>query len=96
MPTYDIRYMNRDGTVAARFFAHCSGDDEAKALMRAIQMEGVRQVSVWHGNRLIYTGLHNFAIPADPVAADAQARAAAFSPEAGEDVGNQFVKLAVT
>ena len=79
MPAYEIRYGNKDGSVAARFIAHCGGDEEAKALMRAIQMEGLRQVSVWHGKRLLYTRLHNFEVPADPVAADAQAAAAAVS-----------------
>ena len=55
MPAYEIRYLKKDGTLAARFFATCAGDDDAKKLAHAIQLEGARQIAVWDGQRLIYT-----------------------------------------
>jgi hypothetical protein len=55
MPAYEIRYLNKDGSLAARFHATCVGDDDAKKLAHAIQLDGARQIAVWDGQRLIYT-----------------------------------------
>lgn len=55
MPAYEIRYLRKDGSVAARFHARCQGDDDAKNLAHAIQLEGARQIAVWDGQRLLYT-----------------------------------------
>lgn len=67
MPAYEIRYLRKDGSLAARFFATCATDDDAKKLAHAIQLEGARQMAVWDGQRLLYTrplsGLMNAAAP---------------------------------
>lgn len=82
MPAYEIRYLRKDGSLAARFFATCATDDDAKKLAHAIQLEGARQMAVWDGQRLIYTrplsGLMN---SASPVYSPTDfSRAAAFAP----------------
>lgn len=67
MPAYEIRYLKKDGSLAARFYATCTGDDDAKKLAHSIQLEGARQIAVWDGQRLLYTrplsGLMNAAAP---------------------------------
>ena len=55
MPAYEIRYLNKDGSLAARFHATCVSDQDAKNLAHAIQLDGARQIAVWDGQRLIYT-----------------------------------------
>ena len=67
MPAYEIRYLRKDGSLAARFFATCATDDDAKKLAHSIQLEGARQMAVWDGQRLLYTrplsGIMNSAAP---------------------------------
>jgi hypothetical protein len=67
VPAYEIRYLKKDGSLAARFFATCATDDDAKKLAHAIQLEGARQMAVWDGQRLLYTrplsGLMNATAP---------------------------------
>jgi hypothetical protein len=55
MPAYEIRYLNKNGSLAACFHATCVGDDDAKKLAHAIQLDGAHQIAVWDGQRLIYT-----------------------------------------
>ena len=57
MPTYEIRYLNKESSITAKFRAACRDDDEAKALAHAIdiEMEAARQIAVWDGQRLIFT-----------------------------------------
>ncbi|HEX3809325.1 MAG TPA: hypothetical protein VH000_05375 [Rhizomicrobium sp.] len=57
MPTYEIRYLNKESAIAAKFRAACRDDIEAKALAHAIhiQMDAARQIAVWDGQRLIFT-----------------------------------------
>jgi hypothetical protein len=67
VPAYEIRYLRKDGSLAARFFATCASDDDAKKLAHAIQLEGARQMAIWDGQRLFYTrplsGVMNSAPP---------------------------------
>ena len=54
MPTYDICYLNTDGTLAAKFCALCTDDKQAKILAHAMKRSGTRQIEVWDGKTLVY------------------------------------------
>jgi hypothetical protein len=57
MPAYEIRYLDKSNVLAARFRVGCRDDDEAKKLAHSIevQMDAIRQIAVWEGQRLIFT-----------------------------------------
>ncbi|MDE2184775.1 MAG: hypothetical protein KGJ78_17310 [Alphaproteobacteria bacterium] len=54
MPSYDICYLNEDGTVAARIAADCVNDMQAKVLAHAMKLEGSKKIEVWDGVTLVY------------------------------------------
>mgnify|MGYP001603882513 CR=1 FL=1 len=54
MPTYDICYLNIDGTLAAKLSALCANDKQAKILAHAMKLAGTRQIEVWDGKTLVY------------------------------------------
>jgi len=47
MPSYDICYLNPDGTVAAKLQAECASDREAKILAHALKEKGQKRIKVW-------------------------------------------------
>lgn len=57
MPAYEIRYLDKANALAARFRVGCRDDEEAKKLAHSIdvQMDAIRQIAVWEGQRLIFT-----------------------------------------
>lgn len=54
MMSYDICYLNTDGTLAAKMSALCKNDLKAKVLAHAMKLTGTRQIEVWHGKTLVY------------------------------------------
>jgi hypothetical protein len=54
MPTYDICYLNIDGTLAAKLSALCANDKQAKILAHAMKLSGTRKIEVWDGKTLVY------------------------------------------
>jgi hypothetical protein len=54
MPTYDICYLNIDGSLAAKLSALCTDDKQAKILAHAMKLAGTRQIEVWDGKTLVY------------------------------------------
>jgi hypothetical protein len=54
MPSYDIRYLNTDGSLAAAVTAECAGDLQAKVLAHAMKRKGFVRLEVWDGGHLVY------------------------------------------
>ena len=54
MPSYDICYLNEDGTLHTKIAADCDNDMQAKVLAHALQAKGSRRIEVWEGVTLIY------------------------------------------
>ena len=54
MTSYDIRYLNADGTVKAKIATECSNDIQAKVLAHAMMARGARRIEVWDGPTLVY------------------------------------------
>lgn len=64
MPSYDIRYLNDDGTVEAQIAADCTNDTQAKVLAHAMKMRGSKRIEVWDGITLVYERPEKTAVPA--------------------------------
>ena len=54
MQSYEINYLNDDGTLAAKLSAQCASDKDAKILAHAMKLSGTLQIEVWNGRTLIY------------------------------------------
>lgn len=54
MPSYDIRYLNDDGSLNATIATECANDIQAKVLAHALKAEGSRRIEVWDGPTLVY------------------------------------------
>jgi hypothetical protein len=58
MPSYDIRYLNEDGTLAAEVAAELANETQAKVLAHAMKAKSTRRIEVWRGRSLIYQRPH--------------------------------------
>jgi hypothetical protein len=54
MPSYDIRYLNDDGTLVASVAAECADDTKAKVLAHAMKNKDHARLEVWDGENLVY------------------------------------------
>ena len=54
MPSYDIRYLNEDGSLAAEVAAELANDTQAKVLAHAMKAKSARRIEVWDGESLVY------------------------------------------
>ena len=54
MTSYDIRYLNDDGTLKAKIATECSNDIHAKVMAHAMMADGARRIEVWDGPTLVY------------------------------------------
>ena len=54
MPSYEIFYLNDDGTLDARVAAECANDLQAKILAHAMKKKGLKRIRVWDGANLVY------------------------------------------
>ena len=55
MQNYELRYLKRDGSVAATRVARCPDDGAAKSLALETCHSAARQIEVWLGATLIFT-----------------------------------------
>jgi hypothetical protein len=55
MPSYEICYLNQDGSLAAKFSTICDDQTKAKVMAHAMKLDGAKQIEVWDGRSLIYT-----------------------------------------
>jgi hypothetical protein len=58
MPAYEINYLKKDGSLAAKLEAQCSDDKEAKILAHAMKLAGTLQIEVWTDKTLVYSRPH--------------------------------------
>ena len=58
MPSYEICYLNDDGTLDARVAAKCANDMQAKVLAHAMKKKGLKRIKVWDGKKLVYERPH--------------------------------------
>jgi hypothetical protein len=58
MPSYEICYLNDDGTLDAKVAAECANDLQAKVLAHAMKEKGLRRIRVWDGKHLVYERPH--------------------------------------
>jgi hypothetical protein len=54
MPSYDIRYLDDDGTLKAKIATECTNDMQAKVLAHAMRAKGTKRIEVWDGPTLVY------------------------------------------
>jgi hypothetical protein len=54
MPSYEINYLNSDGSLAAKFETQCAGHKEAQILAHAMKLAGSHQIEVWSERQIIY------------------------------------------
>ena len=54
MPSYDIRFLNDDGTLAAAVAAECANETKAKVLAHAMKNKDHARLEVWDGETLVY------------------------------------------
>jgi hypothetical protein len=55
MRAYCLRYLKSNGTLAVQHWANCNDNAEAKSVALT-RIPGARQVEVWDGETLIFTG----------------------------------------
>ena len=60
MPTYEICYLHRDGSLACTFTAVCRDDVHAKVLAHAMKLSEYRRFEVWRGRNLVYERPQHF------------------------------------
>jgi hypothetical protein len=58
MPSYEICYINDDGTLDAKVGAECDNDLQAKVLAHALKNKGLKRIKVWDGGILVYERPH--------------------------------------
>lgn len=54
MPSYDIRYLDDDGTLKARIAFECATDIQAKVMAHAMKAGNAKRIEVWDGPTLVY------------------------------------------
>jgi hypothetical protein len=54
MPSYDICYLNADGTLACSLSANCPDDTRAKVLAHAMKLSEYKRFEVWMDRTLVY------------------------------------------
>ncbi|MGA7710420.1 MAG: hypothetical protein WCA81_00840 [Rhizomicrobium sp.] len=58
MPSYEICYLNADGTLDAKVAAECDNDLQAKVLAHAMKNKGLKRIRVRNGDHLVYERPH--------------------------------------
>jgi len=54
MPTYDIHYFTRGGTLALKFSTICIDDTRAKIIAHAMKLPECKKFEVWTDGSLVY------------------------------------------
>lgn len=55
MPSYEICYLNADGSLACTLASLCADEVQAKVLAHAMKLSDYKRFEVWQGDRLVYT-----------------------------------------
>jgi hypothetical protein len=64
MPSYEICYMNHDGSLACTLSAMCRDDVHAKVLAHAMKIGAYKRFEVWCDKSLIYERPLHFGLAA--------------------------------
>jgi hypothetical protein len=54
MPAYDIRYLDRAGSLAHAFSAVCDNDKRAQVVAHAMKLPSAERMEVWLDDMLVY------------------------------------------
>jgi hypothetical protein len=54
MPSYEICYLNSDGSLACTLAAGCADDMHAKVLAHAMKLSEYKRFEVWTDRTLVY------------------------------------------
>ena len=54
MPSYEICYLNSDGSLACTLAADCADDTRARVLAHAMKLSEYKRFEVWIGRTLVY------------------------------------------
>ena len=54
MPSYEICYLNSDGSLACTLAANCADDMHAKVLAHAMKLSEYKRFEVWTDRTLVY------------------------------------------
>ena len=60
MPSYEICYLDNDGSLACSFSAMCASETHAKVLAHAMKLSAYKGFEVWQDRRLVYERLQHF------------------------------------
>lgn len=71
MPTYEICYLNDDGSLACTLAAMCRDDLHAKVLAHAMKLGAYKGLEVWRDRKLVYERPQYFGEAAIPLDEDA-------------------------
>ena len=64
MPSFEICYLDDDGSLACSFSAMCANETHAKVLAHAMKLSAYKKFEVWQDRKLIYERPHQFEAPA--------------------------------
>ena len=54
MPSFDVCYLNADGSLACTLAAVCVDETQAKILAHAMKLSRHKRFEVWSGDKLVY------------------------------------------
>lgn len=60
MPSYEICYLDNDGSLTCTFSAMCANETHAKVLAHAMKLSTYKTFEVWQDRTLIYERPHHF------------------------------------
>jgi len=60
MPSYEICYLDNDGSLSCTFSAECANETHAKVLAHAMKLSACRKFEVWQERRLVYERPQHF------------------------------------
>jgi hypothetical protein len=60
MPSYEICYLDNDGSLSCTFSAECANETHAKVLAHAMKLSACRKFEVWQELRLVYERPQHF------------------------------------
>jgi hypothetical protein len=60
MPSYEICYLDDDGSLACTFSAMCANETHAKVLAHAMKLSVYKKFEVWRDRTLVYERPQHF------------------------------------
>lgn len=65
MPSFEICYLDNDGSLACSFSALCASETHAKVLAHAMKLSDYKKFEVWQDRTLVYERPQHFESPAE-------------------------------